>query len=587
MQGSDHIIVEEINPNNHIIKPNVSEELISGSECVIRSLIAENVEIMFGYPGGAIMPIYDTIYDYDDQIKHYLVRHEQGAIHAAQGYARTKKTVGVAMVTSGPGATNLITGIADALADSTPLVCITGQVTKQLLGTDAFQETDIMGMSMPVTKWSYQIIDPKEITRIFAKAFYIAKSGRPGPVLIDITKNAQIEKVPFSYKPCHYVRSYQPSKPPETIALDRASHLIGKAKKPFILAGQGVLLANAQEELIKFVEKTGIPVACTLLGLSCISNSHPLYVGYLGMHGNYGPNIKTNEADLIIAIGMRFDDRVTGNTEKYATNAKVIHIEIDPSEINKIIKADVPITSDAKLVLKQLLPLVSKREHKSWLQEFRDCDKTEIEKIITKDTSLEKGKQVKMGAVAKLLSDKTQGKAIIVTDVGQHQMCLSRYYKFEQTRSCVTSGGLGTMGFALPAAIGAKLAAPNRQVIAIAGDGGIQMTFQELGIIMEYDIPVKIVVLNNNFLGMVRQWQQLFFKKRYAFTELKNPNFGHIAKAYNVSYQKVEDPEDLKKAIDTMLNSEKSFFLEIVVEKEENVFPMVPSGASVSDIRLE
>ena len=559
---------------------------ISGSECLIRSLIAAGVKDIFGYPGGAIMPVYDTLHDHQIELKHYLARHEQGAVHAAQGYARVKRTAGIVIATSGPGATNLITGIADALADSTPLICITGQVFKHLLGTDAFQETDIISMSMPVTKWNYQITEAKDVSRIVAKAFYIAKSGRPGPVLIDITKNAQIEKAPFHYRPYTYIRSYQPVKALERRSLQKAATYINQAKKPLILAGQGVLLSEAQTELRVFVEKTGIPVACTLLGLSCIARSHPLYVGYLGMHGNYGPNVKTNETDLIIALGMRFDDRVTGNAAKYAPQAKIIHIDIDPAEINKIIKADVPLITDAKLALRALLPRVKERDHAAWLEEFKVCDRIESEKVIRKDTSL-KHDHIKMGAAIRILSKKTAGKAIIVADVGQNQMATSRYYQFEQDYSCITSGGLGTMGFALPAAIGAKIAAPTRTVVAIIGDGGIQMTFQELGVIMEYKIPVKIMLLNNNFLGMVRQWQQLFFEKRYSFVDLTNPNFEYIAKAYGIRYQKVSTPRDLERGIENMLAEEASFFLELIVEKEENVFPMIPTGASVSEIRLE
>ncbi len=566
-------------------KAKTATRRVNGSQAVILSLLEEGVDTMFGYPGGAIMPVYDALYHYQEKLKHILVRHEQGAVHAAQGYARVSNKVGVCMATSGPGATNLITGIADAMIDSTPLVCITGQVARHLLGTDAFQETDVVGISMPVTKWNYQVTCAEEIPEAIAKAFYIAKSGRPGPVLIDITKNAQFEEFDFRYKKCTEIRSYHPVRSPKEEALEDAAKLINAAKKPYILAGHGILIAEAQEEFKAFVEKTGIPVASTLLGLSAISTEHPQYVGYLGMHGNYGPNLKTNECDVLIAIGMRFDDRVTGDVTKYATQAKIIHIEIDPSEINKIIKADVPILADAKEALQALLPKVIGRTHESWMAEFKECDRIEKEVVFKKDFE-EVSAKLKMSEVIRTLSEMTEGKAIIVTDVGQHQMVASRYYGFTETDSNVTSGGLGTMGFALPAAIGAKLAKPDREVIVVVGDGGFQMTSQELGVIMQYKIPVKILLLNNSFLGMVRQWQELFFDSRYSFTEMDNPDFVALAKSFRINGQKLEKRAELKSSLTQMLESKDAFLLEVIVEQEQNVFPMIPSGAAVSEVRL-
>ena len=559
---------------------------IQGSEAIIKSLIEESVDTIFGYPGGAIMPIYDSLYSYQDKINHILTRHEQGAIHAAQGYSRVSGKVGVCFATSGPGATNLITGIADAQIDSTPLVCITGQVPSQLLGTDAFQESDIIGISMPVTKWNYQITSSDEICQIISKAFYIARSGRPGPVLIDITKNAQFSDVIFNYKKCERIRSYHPYPIINDKKIKEASKLINEARKPLILVGQGVLLSNAENELIKFSETTGIPVASTLLGLSAVSCDHKNYVGYLGMHGNYGPNVKTNEADLIIAIGMRFDDRVTGDTTKYAVNAKIIHLEIDPSEIDKIIKTDVAINADAKEALIELNKIVNNNNHDEWINEFRECDKLEFDKIINKEINVVEDK-ILMADVINRISNLTKGKSIIVTDVGQHQMITSRYYKFKKSNSNITSGGLGTMGFALPASLGAKIGQPKRDVIAVIGDGGIQMTIQELATISQYNIKVKILILNNNFLGMVRQWQELFFDNRYSFTEMKNPNFNIIADGYGIKNNKVENKKDLDKCLKEFINYDGSYLLNVVVEKEENVFPMVPSGESVSNIRLE
>lgn len=558
---------------------------MTGSEAVLQSLLEEGVKVIFGYPGGAIMPIYDELYKFQDRLTHMLTRHEQGAAHAAQGFARVSGKTGVCFATSGPGATNLITGIADAQIDSTPIVCITGQVPSHLLGTDAFQETDVIGISMPVTKWNYQVTKPEEIPWAIARAFYIANSGRPGPVLIDITKDAQFGEMDFAYTECEKIRSYHPYPIIKKNKLEEAAKLINQAKKPFLLIGQGVLISGAQEELKSLMEKTGIPGASTLMGLSAIPVDHPQYVGYLGMHGNYGPNIKTNECDLLIAVGMRFDDRVTGDLKQYARQAQVIHIEIDPAEIDKNVKTTVAINADAKEALQGLLPLVNENQHADWLQEFRTCDAIETEKVITNEL-FPSTDEIKMGEVIRLLSEKTEGKAVIVTDVGQHQMVTSRYYQFKDTRTNVTSGGLGTMGFALPASLGAKTGNPEKQVVAIIGDGGFQMTIQELATIFQYQIGVKVLVLNNNFLGMVRQWQQLFFDKRYSSTELVNPDFQLIAQGYGISCDKVEARESLSGALDTMLSHEGPYLLEVVVEKEENVFPMVPSGASVSEIRL-
>ncbi|MEH0156579.1 biosynthetic-type acetolactate synthase large subunit [Limibacter armeniacum] len=563
-----------------------TKKKVTGAEAVVLSLLEEGVDILFGYPGGAIMPVYDELYKYQDQLKHVLVRHEQGAVHAAQGFARVTNDVGVCIATSGPGATNLITGIADAMIDSTPLVCITGQVAKHLLGTDAFQETDVVGISMPVTKWNYQVTKASEIPEAIAKAFYLAKSGRPGPVLIDITKNAQFEEFDFEYKKCEKVRSYKPVEPAEESTLEEAAKLINEAKKPYILVGQGVILSEAQKEFIEFVEKTGAPVASTLLGLSAVSADHPQYVGYLGMHGNYGPNVKTNECDVLIAIGMRFDDRVTGDLSRYAKQAKVIHFEIDPAEIDKNVKTDVAVIADAKEALTRLLPKLENRTHDAWLEEFRACDRLEEEKVHVNDFAPDT-KKPKMAEVVKMLSEMTEGKAVIVTDVGQHQMVTTRYYEFRQSVSNVTSGGLGTMGFALPAAIGAKFGKRDREVVMIAGDGGFQMTLQELGTIMQEKLPVKILILNNSFLGMVRQWQQMFFERRYSFTEMDNPDFVKLAGAFDIEAMRVSDRESLHDGLTAMLNSEESFLLEVVVEKETNVFPMIPTGESVSNVRLE
>ena len=560
---------------------------ITGSEILLRSLIAENVDTLFGYPGGAIMPVYDALYGFQKELKHILVRHEQGAIHAAQGFARVSGKPGVVFATSGPGATNLVTGLADALIDSTPVVCITGQVFAHLLGTDAFQETDVVNTTIPVTKWNVQVTEAKDIAPAVAKAFYIATSGRPGPVLIDITKNAQNELIEETeYKRCETIRTYKPTPTLQYDDVEAAAELINKAKKPYLLVGQGVLLSGASKELKAFVEKTGIPVACTLLGLGAFPADHPNYVGFLGMHGNYGPNLNTNECDVLIGIGMRFDDRVTGNVNRYAKQAKIIHIDIDKAEINKIIKADVAIHADAKEALEAMIGYCNPNNHEAWLQSFHKLNQVEYEKVTHRELNHPQA-QLKMGEVINHLSKMTNGEAVVVTDVGQHQMITSRYYKYKNARTNVTSGGAGTMGFALPAALGAKLAVPEKEVIAVIGDGGYQMTVQELGTIMQYEIPVKIIVLNNSFLGMVRQWQQLFHEKRYSCTEMVNPDFVKIAEAYNIPARKVETRENLQEELQKMLAAKTSYFLEIVVGKEDNVFPMVPAGGCVSDCMLE
>lgn len=558
---------------------------ISGSEAVMRCLIEENAKLIYGYPGGAIMPIYDELYKFQGQIHHVLTRHEQGAIHAAQGFARVTNEVGIVFATSGPGATNLVTGIADAQIDSTPLVCVTGQVPSHLLGSDAFQETDIISISTPVTKWNYQITKASEIPEIFAKAFYIARSGRPGPVLIDVTKDAQFGLMDFEYKKCHAVRSYKPVSKPIAHQLEDASNLINQSKKPLIVFGQGVILGNAEEELKTLIEKTGIPSAWTILGLSALPTNHPLNVGMVGMHGNYSPNMLTNQCDVLIAIGMRFDDRVTGNLNAYAKQAKIIHFEIDPAEVNKNVAVDVAVMGNVKHTLKEILPLLNANQHADWLQEFKKLDQIEYDQVIKNDLK-PTGEGLSMGEVIHQINQETDGDAVIVTDVGQHQMVACRYAKFSKSRSNVTSGGLGTMGFALPAALGAKMGVPDREVVAIIGDGGFQMTIQELGTIFQTQAAVKIVVLNNNFLGMVRQWQQLFFDKRYSSTELINPDFVAIAKGYYIPAKKVTQREELADAVREMLASKGPYFLEVAVEKEDNVFPMIPSGASVSDIRL-
>lgn len=559
---------------------------ISGAEAIIHCLLAEGVDLLYGYPGGAIMPVYDELYKFQDKLTHILTRHEQGATHAAQGYARVSGKVGVAMATSGPGATNLVTGLADAQIDSTPMVCITGQVPRHLLGSDAFQETDIIGISTPVTKWNYQITTAEEIPEIMAKAFYIARSGRPGPVLVDITKNAQFEEFDFSYEKCTGVRSYNPSPKPSTNAINAAAELINSAKKPFIVWGQGVILGKAEEELKALVEKAGIPAAWTILGASALDTEHPLNVGMVGMHGNYGPNLLTNECDVLIAIGMRFDDRVTGRLESYATQAKVIHFEIDPAEIHKNVYANVAVLGNAKESLNLLLPKIKKNTHDSWHNIFKEKYQIEFDTVIKNDIHPTKP-GLTMGEVIEEINIASGHKAVIVTDVGQHQMIGCRYAKFKQSKSNITSGGLGTMGFALPAAIGAKMGAMDREVVAIIGDGGYQMTIQELGVIFQHKVPVKIVVLNNDHLGMVRQWQELFFEKRYASTVMVNPDFVKIAEGYHIEAKRVSERKDLKETIQKMMASKDAYFLEVKVEQEDNVFPMIPSGASVSEIRLK
>ena len=562
-------------------------ESISGSEAVLKAFINEGVQTIFGYPGGAIMPIYDALYDYRDHLEHILVRHEQGGIHAAQGFARASGKTGVVFATSGPGATNLVTGLADALIDSTPIVCITGQVFAHLLGTDAFQETDVINITTPVTKWNYQVTDANEIPEVLAKAFFIAGSGRPGPVLIDITKNAQLQKFDYKgYKKCSFVRSYRPTPIVRKEFIEQAATIINEAKKPFVVFGQGVILGKAENEFRAFIEKSGIPAAWTIMGLSALASDHPLNVGMLGMHGNYAPNVLTNECDVLNAIGMRFDDRVTGRLDKYAKQAKVIHLDIDPAEIDKNVRATVPVWGDCKETLPQLTALIEKKSHDSWLKRFKELEQEEIDACIYKELHPSTD-EMTMGEVVNLLNELTGGNAIIVTDVGQHQMVTCRYAQFNQSKSNITSGGLGTMGFALPAAIGAKYGAPERTVVAIIGDGGFQMTIQELGTIMQCDVDVKLLILNNRFLGMVRQWQELFHGKRYSFVEIESPDFVQVAKGYRIEARSIAKRADLRGALSEMLNHKGPYLLEVMVGKENNVFPMVEAGTSVSEIRLK
>lgn len=559
---------------------------ITGSQAVLQSLIEEGAKYIFGYPGGAIMPVYDAMIQYQEKIEHILTRHEQGAIHAAQGYARVTGDVGVCMATSGPGATNLITGIADAMIDSTPLVCITGQVGSPLLGTDAFQETDVVGISMPITKWNYLVTKSEEIPWVIAKAFYVARTGRPGPVLIDIAKDAQFGELDFNYEKCNHIRSYQPKPKVDEAQIAEAARLINSAQKPYILFGQGVVLGSAEEEFKAFVEKSGIPAAWTILGTAALDSKHPQNVGMLGMHGNYSPNMLTNECDVLIAVGMRFDDRVTGDLSRYAKQAKVVHLELDIAEINKIVKADAPVLGDAKETLPKLTELVKKRDFSDWIAKFKELDKIENEKVIQPEMFPTK-EGMTMAEVIRILNEKTKDNAVFVTDVGQHQMFASRYCKRHTTRSFVTSGGLGTMGFGLPAAFGAKMGVPEKEVILIVGDGGLQMTIQEFGTIMQNDVDVKIVLLNNKFLGMVRQWQQLFFDKRYSNTPMVNPDFIKVAEGYGIAGNKVLERPNLEGAIEEMLSHKGAYILEVSIEKEDNVFPMVATGASVSEVILE
>jgi acetolactate synthase-1/2/3 large subunit len=568
-------------------EPVTATTSISGSVAVLEAFLAEGVDTIFGYPGGAIMPIYDALYDYQEKLNHILVRHEQGGIHAAQGYARSSGKTGVVFATSGPGATNLVTGLADAMIDSTPVVCVTGQVFAHLLGTDAFQETDVINITTPVTKWNYQVTDASEIPEVLAKAFYIAGSGRPGPVLIDITKNAQLQKFDYAgYKKCTHIRSYRPAPIVRKEYVEQAAKLINEAQKPFVIFGQGVILGGAEKEFRQFIEKSGIPAAWTIMGLSALPTDHPLNVGMLGMHGNYGPNVLTNECDVLIAIGMRFDDRVTGRLDKYAKQAKVVHLDIDPAEIDKNVKTTVPVWGNCKETLPLLTALVEQKVYPQWLQRFKDHMEQEEEACINQELNPASG-QMTMGEVIKTLNEITGGNAVVVTDVGQHQMVTCRYAKFNQSKSNITSGGLGTMGFALPAAIGAKVGAPDRPVVAVIGDGGFQMTLQELGTIMQFEIDVKIMILNNEFLGMVRQWQQLFHDKRYSFVNITSPDYVQVAKGYGIAGKRIDQREDLEKAVKTMLNHKGSYLLEVMVGKENNVFPMVPQGCSVAEIRLK
>jgi acetolactate synthase-1/2/3 large subunit len=560
---------------------------ISGSQAVLEAMLAENVDTIFGYPGGAIMPIYDALYDYTDKLKHVLVRHEQGATHAAQGYARVSGKTGVVFATSGPGATNLITGLADAMIDSTPMVCITGQVFAHLLGTDAFQETDVINITTPVTKWNYQVTDATEIPGVLAKAFYIAKSGRPGPVLIDITKNAQIQQFNYNgYQRCTHIRSYRPTPLVRKEYIQEAADLINTAERPFVIFGQGVILGKAEQNFKDFIEKGGLPAAWTILGLSALPTDHELNVGMLGMHGNYGPNVLTNQCDVLIAVGMRFDDRVTGRLDKYAKQAKVIHLDIDPAEIDKNVKTTVAVWGDCKETLPLLTAAIQQKKHTAWLNLFKEHQQKEEEIVIHNELNPTTD-ELSMGEVINVLNELTGGDAVIVTDVGQHQMVTCRYAKFKQTQSNVTSGGLGTMGFALPAAIGAKFGAPERTVVAVIGDGGFQMTIQELGTIMQTKLNVKILILNNRFLGMVRQWQELFNERRYSFVDITSPDFVMVAKGYGIEGQSIEHRPDLRKALTEMLAHDGPYLLEVFTGKENNVFPMVPQGCSVSEIRLK
>lgn len=561
------------------------KEKISGADALIRSLICEGVDLVFGYPGGSIIPVYDRLYDYQDRLKHILVRHEQGATHAAQGYARVTGRPGVVIVTSGPAATNIITGVGDALMDSTPLVVITGQVATPFLGFDAFQETDVVGITQPLSKWSYQIRRAEDIPRAVARAFYIASNGRPGPVVLDLTKDAQTGMMEFDYEKCNFIRSYNPYPEIKKADVEKVAELINAAERPMILSGHGVMISGAEKELAALAEKADIPVAATLLGLSTMPSDHPLYKGMLGMHGNIGPNINTNRADLLVAVGMRFDDRITGNVKTYAPNAKIVHIDIDASEFDKNIATDATIHGDARQALEALLPLVRERRHAEWLASFDEPARVEREKVIMREVYPKEGRMT-MGEVVNKVSEATGNSAIVVTDVGQNQMFSARYSRFSRPRSMVTSGGLGTMGFGLPAAIGAKMGAPDRTVCFFTGDGGLQMTIQELGTILEYNTDIKIILLNNNFLGNVRQWQSLFFHDRFSQTPLVNPDFVMIANAYGIAAENVETRDTLDAAIGRMVKHDGAYLLNVNIDETDMIFPMTPAGANVDHIML-
>jgi acetolactate synthase-1/2/3 large subunit len=565
----------------------MTNKLMTGAEILMRSLIDQGVTTLFGYPGGAIMPVYDALYKYKDkELNHILVRHEQGAAHAAQGYARISGKVGVALVTSGPGATNTITGLADAMMDSTPIVVITGQVGRTALGSDAFQECDVVDLAQPISKWAYQIRSAEKIAWAVSRAFYIARSGRPGPVVLDFAKNAQTEMAEYEPRNINYIRSYEPVPPTDKESVIKAAELINEAKKPLVLVGQGVELGNAQQEVREFIEKADAPAGCTLLGLSALPSNHPLNVGMLGMHGSYAANVKTQECDLLIAIGMRFDDRITGNLKTYACSAKKIHFDIDPSEINKNVEVDVAVLGDCKETIPAVTALLKQGNRKAWRESFKAFDKLEDDKVIQPEVYPKEG-PLRMGEVVHKVSEATNNEAILVTDVGQNQMIAARYFKFKNNRSIVTSGGMGTMGFGLPAAIGATFAAPDRTVCMFCGDGGLQMTIEELGTIMEQRSPVKIILLNNNYLGNVRQWQAMFFERRYSFTPMMNPDYEKIAEAYNIPSRTVTEREDLDDAIREMLETDGPFLLQAAVMEQDNVLPMCSPGHDVDDMLLE